>query len=83
MLLYDSSKNIQSFAIEIYKYLHGLSLTISGQAFKANKTILIMCNESYARNPKTVRSGTETMSFLSPKIWVSQNEKDSRLINVF
>ena len=26
-------------------------------------------NELYARNPKTVRYGTETMSFLSPKIW--------------
>ena len=28
-----------------------------------------MRNELYARNPKTVRHGTETISFLSPKIW--------------
>ena len=38
-----------------------------------------MRNELYARNPKTVRYGTETISFLSPKIWslVPQNIKDS------
>ena len=38
-----------------------------------------MCNELYARNPKTVRYGTETIFFLSPKIWflIPQNIKDS------
>ena len=36
-----------------------------------------MRNELYARNPKTVRYGTETISFLSPKIWslIPQNIK--------
>ena len=68
--------------IEIYKYLHGLSPTILNDVFKVNETIpydLRMRNELYARNPKTVRYGTETISFLSPKIWclIPQNMKDS------
>ena len=44
-----------------------------------------MRNELYARNPKTVRYGTETISFLSPKIWslVPQNIKDSGSLSCF
>ena len=36
-----------------------------------------MRNELYARIPKTVRHGTDTISFLSPKIWalIPQNIK--------
>ena len=40
---------------------------------KFNETIpydLRMCNELYGTNQNTVRYGTETISFLSPKIWV-------------
>ena len=64
-------RNVQSLAIEIYKYLHGLSPAILSEVFKVNETIpydLRMRNELYARNPKIVRYGTETTSFLSPKI---------------
>ena len=42
------------------------------EVFKVKKTIsydLRMCNELYARNPKTVRYSIETISFLSPKNW--------------
>ena len=44
-----------------------------------------MRNELYARNPKTVRYGTETISFLSPKIWslIPQNIKDSSSLPCF
>ena len=75
-------RNVQSLAIEIYKYLHGLSPAILSEVFKVNETIpydLRMCNELHARNPKTVRYGTETISFLSPKIWslIPQNIIDS------
>ena len=44
-----------------------------------------MCNELYARNPKTVRYGTETIFFLSPKIWflIPQNIKDSGFLPCF
>ena len=64
-------RNAQSLEIEIYKYLHGLSPAMLNEVFKVNETIpydLRMRNESYARNPKAVRYGTETISFLSPKI---------------
>ena len=81
-------RNVQSLAIEIYKYLHGLSPAILNEVFKVNETIpydLRMRNELYARNPKTVRYGTETISFLSPKIWslIPQNIKDSGSLPCF
>ena len=81
-------KNVQNLAIEIYKYLHGLSPAILSEVFKVNETIpydLRMRNELYARNPKTVRYGTETISFLSPKIWslIPQNIKDSGSLPCF
>ena len=52
----------------------------------ANDTIpcgLRMRNELYARNPKTVRYGTETISFLSPKICLNKNIKDSGSLPCF
>ena len=61
-----NQRNVQSLAIEIYKYLHGLSPEILNEVFKVNEAIpydLRMRNELYARNPKTVRYGTETISF--------------------
>ena len=64
-------RNVQSLAIEIYKYLHGLFPAILSEVFKVNEIIphdLRMRNELYARNPKTVIYGTETIFFLSPKI---------------
>ena len=81
-------KNVQNLAIEIYKYLHGLSPAILSEVFKVNETIpydLRMCNELYATKPKTVRHGTETISFLSPKIWslIPQNIKDSGSLPCF
>ena len=44
-----------------------------------------MCNELYARNAKTVRYGTETISFLSPKIWalIPKNIKGSSSFTMF
>ena len=58
-------------------------MTYLQQVFKVNEIIpldLRIRNELYARNPKTVRYGTEAISFLSPKIWslIPQNIKDSR-----
>ena len=81
-------RNVQRSAIEIYKYLHGLSPAILSEGFKVNETIpydLRMRNELYARNPKTVRYGTETISFLSPKTWslLPQNIKDSSSLPCF
>ena len=44
-------QNVLSLAIEIYKYLHGLSPTILGEVFQVNETLpydLRMHNELYA-----------------------------------
>ena len=73
---------------KIYKYLHSLSPAILSEVFKVTETIPYnsrMRNELYARNPKTVRYGTETISFLSPKFWslVPQNIKDSGSLPCF
>ena len=62
-------KNVHNLAIEIYKYLHGLSPAILGDVFKVNETMpydLRRRNELYARNPKIAICGTETTFFLSP-----------------
>ena len=44
-----------------------------------------MRNELYVRKLKTVRHGTETISFLSPKIWslIPQNVKGSGSLPCF
>ena len=81
-------RNVQSLATEIYRYLHGISPAILSEVFKAKETIpydLRMRNELYARNPKTVRYDTETISFLSPKIWslIPQYIKDSSSLSCF
>ena len=74
--------NAQSLPSEIYKYLNGLTPEILSEVFKVNETIpynLRILNELYARNPKTVRYVTETISFLPPKIrdLIPQDIKDS------
>ena len=64
-------RNVQSLAIEIYKYLHGLFPAILSEVFQVNEIIphdLRMRNELYARNLKTVIYGTETTFLLSPNI---------------
>ena len=53
-------RNIQSLAIEIYKFLYGLSPAIMGDIIKLNRTPtynLRTRQELYSRNPKTVRYG--------------------------
>ena len=50
--------NIQSLAIEIYKFLHGLSPAIMGDIIKLNRPPtynLRTCQELYSGKPKTVR----------------------------
>ena len=61
-------QNIQSLALEIYKFLHGLSPAIMGDIIKLNKPTYNLRTrlEVYNRNPKTVRYGAETISFYKP-----------------
>ena len=63
--------NIQSLAIEIYKSLNGLSPSFLNNVFHkniSNSYDLRNHKELYSRNPKTVRYGTETVSYIAPKI---------------
>ena len=64
-------RNIQSLAIEIYKFLNGLSPSFLNNVFHkniSNSYDLRNHKEIYSRNPKTVRYGTETVPYMVPKI---------------
>ena len=61
-------RNNQSLAIEIYKFFHGLSSSIMKNVFHLNTNFpynLRLCSERYCRNPKTIKYGTETISYLA------------------
>ena len=65
-------RNIQSLAIENYKFLNGLSPSFLNTVFHkniSNSYDLRNHKELYSRNPETVRYGTETVSYIPPKIW--------------
>ena len=69
------------FKVQQLKFINTDVETILGEVFLVNKTVaydIRMRNELYTRNPKTVRYGTKTISFLSPKSWalIPQNIKD-------
>ena len=62
-------RNIQTLAIEIFKFLNELSPQIMNEVFQVKSPApyyLRDKNELYSRNPKTV---TESVSFMAPKIW--------------
>ena len=64
-----------SFSIHernIYKFLNGLSSSfLNNVSHKniSNNYDLRNHKELYSRNPKTARYGTETVSYMAPKIW--------------
>ena len=71
-------RNILTLAIEIYKDIHGLSPAIMGEVFKINRTLpynFRTSNDFSSRVLKTVKYGTETISFLALKVWAFVAEK--------
>ena len=65
-------KNIQNLAIGIYQFLNGLSPSFLNSVFHkniSNSYDLRNHKKLYSRNPKTVKYGTETVSYMVPKIW--------------
>ena len=65
-------RNIQSLAIEFYKFLNGLSPSFLNNVFHkniSNSYDFRNHKELYSRNPKTVTYGTETVLHMTPKIW--------------
>ena len=65
-------KNVQTLAIEINKFLNGLSSQTTNEVFQVKSPApyyLRDKNDLYSRNPKTLTHGTESASFMAPKIW--------------
>ena len=65
-------RNIQSLAIEIYEFLNGLAPSFLNNVFHKNisNSYDLRNHEGLcSRNPKTLRYGTETVSYMAPKIW--------------
>ena len=80
--------NIQSVAIELDIFFHGISLSIMENVFHFNTNIpynLRSRSELCRRNPRTVKYGTETTSYLPPEIWslVPHAIKSSKSLDVF
>ena len=81
-------RNIQSLAIAFYKFFCSLSPSIMKNVFHLNTNIsynLRSRSELYSRNLKRVKYGTETISYLAPKIWslVPNAIKSSKSLDVF
>ena len=89
MTLFQSIIEIfKVLAIEIYKFLHGLSPALMGDIMKLNRSPIYnlrIRQELYCRNPKTVKYDTETIAFLAPKLRaiVPQNIKSPTTLSSF
>ena len=73
-------RNIQSLATELYKFFHGLSPSMMKNVFHLNTNIpynlghavnfVVEIVKLYFTYSKTVKYGTETISYLAPKTWL-------------
>ena len=85
-------KNLQVLTTELYKVHHGLAPELMNDIFKKrNVTYNFRKNSTFeTRNIKSVYYGSETISFIGPKIWEllpsnirQSNIKDSENLNIF
>ena len=64
------TRNIQSLATELFKVVNGESPEIMKQVFSLKKNVPYCTKFPFkTRNVRTVAYGTNTLSFLGPKIW--------------
>ena len=79
--------NLQRLATEIYKALNNLSSSLVSELFQIKDTKYNLCEASsfVTRNVKTVSYGTESISYLAPKIWeqVPDEIKNCKSVNSF
>ena len=77
-------RNIRALAVEIYKVIQGISPPLLNEVFVPCNYDL-RGNNFLGRRVKSVRYGTESISFLAPKIWeILPNEiKDSDTLQIF
>ena len=92
LLLKDNSfrihhRNLQKFAIEIFKVKLGLAAEIMKNVFPIIENPYDLRNETKfkSRNVHTVRYGIETASFVAPRIWSSipRSYKECSSVNEF
>ena len=79
-------RNIQTLAIEIYKVINHLSPKIMELIFPLKKEIRYPRENIFqATNPKTVSWGTNSLSYLGPKVWsiVPENIKNLKKLPLF
>ena len=80
-------ENIKTRATETYKFLQGLSPPILNEIFveRNNNYSLWVRNVLNRRGVNSIRYGTETVSFLAPKIWdiLPKKMKDSESLDIF
>ena len=80
-------RNIKILATETYKFLQGLSPPLMNEIFveRNNNYSLRGNNILTRRRVNSVRYGTETVSFLAPKIWdiLPKDIKDSESLDIF
>ena len=63
-------RNIQALAIEMYKVINGLSPEIMNDIFSLKESETYCSRFPFkTRNISSVSYGTETLSFMGPKIW--------------
>ena len=63
-------RNIQTMAIELYKVFNGISPEIMNEVFQLKESNLYCSKYPFkTRNVRTVAYGTETITFMGPKIW--------------
>ena len=80
-------RNIKIRAIELYKFIQWLFPPVMNEIFvERNNNYSLRRNNILTRRKVTsVRYGTETVSFLAPKIWyiLPKNIKDSESLDTF
>ena len=80
-------RNIQLLAVEIYKAVNNLAPTLMIDMFQTKKVNYNLRKDKIliSRNVKTVYYGTESISYLAPKIWeiIPNNIKNCENLNSF
>ena len=81
-----SHKNLHVLATEICKFKHELSPQIINNVFELNIVLDMRRQDLFRpRNVHSVRHGTDSLTYLGPKIWdiVPQVIKNRKLLSVF
>ena len=80
-------KNVRALAVEMFKVSNIYSTSLMSEIFDKCNNVYHFRNpsESARRNVRSVFNGTESISFLCPKIWdiVTSELKQSKTVNAF